>query len=113
MRSYVYRWIGLVAVVSLLAANSATAEKITVLGVPSCGQWIKERGPQNHATAYHLGWLLGYVSGANVFRIGDKDILKTIDFNSIEAWMDNYCQAHPLDSAADGARNLVIELERK
>ena len=33
-----------------------------------------------------------------------------IDADAISAWMDNYCQAHPLDSIAKAADQFTLEL---
>ena len=97
--------------VSLLLSNTlANAVPVTILGGPSCGQWVKERGPNNRASPYNLGWLLGFVSG--IAATAQEDVLEQTDNKSVELWIDNYCRANPLKSVAEGADALISELER-
>jgi hypothetical protein len=54
--------------------------------------------------------------GKNELSLIDKaDILnpKLVDANAINAWMDKYCQAHPLEKIADAILLLVSELKQK
>ncbi|WP_177200394.1 hypothetical protein [Paraburkholderia diazotrophica] len=39
------------------------------------------------------------------------DILRDTDYDSLIAWMDNYCNTHPLERVSGGAAQLYIELQ--
>jgi hypothetical protein len=54
--------------------------------------------------------------GKNELSLVEKaDILnpKHIDANAINAWMDKYCQAHPLEKITDAILALVSALKQK
>jgi hypothetical protein len=38
---------------------------------------------------------------------------KIANYDAVISWMDNYCKAHPLDTIADAAGELVRALEEK
>jgi hypothetical protein len=54
-------------------------------------------------------WVLGYVTGVN-FLASETDMLATVDTKGVQAWVDNYCQAHPLDTVDMAAQTLTFEL---
>ncbi len=83
-----------------------------VFGVPDCGQWVKEN------TQPRKAWLLGFMSGMNSVHMkgisSPADPLDKLNTaNQMFLWMDNYCKNNPLDSVADGAFALYLELARK
>lgn len=75
-----------------------------------CPDWTKWRTTSGTFAAGEF-WVFGYLSG---IAIGTNvNFLDGVGTNAIEAWMDNYCKGHPLDTVADGAKNLAIELARR
>lgn len=78
--------------------------------MPSCGEWT---GRKSNAIeeAHDKSWLYGALS--TIAMIKKVDILAHTDAESIDLWMDNYCQAHPLDSLLEGAADLSFELSRR
>jgi hypothetical protein len=71
----------------------------------SCGTWWAERRDVVlHADATQ--WVLGFLSGVSA----SGPVLKQSDHNAIELWIDNYCQANPLDKLATAAAKLVLVL---
>jgi hypothetical protein len=115
-----------IVLTSVMPAFSESAQDV---GANACTKWVearKVRGDSADVTA----WLYGYLSavaarlqgearsavflGKNDQRLIEKaDILRHIESTAINAWMDQYCQAHPLDKIADAIRVLVSELKQK
>ena len=82
--------------------------KVYGQGNQSCGAW-EERNRLERDT--HLfTWVVGFVSGA---AYASPKTLRETDSEGIAAWMDSYCQAHPLDSIANAAGALVVALESR
>ena len=86
---------------------------ITVLGsgTISCGNWLEHRradqaGPEGNWTN---GYLTGRLDGA---RMGLTDS-QTGDFAGRNAWIDQYCQSHPIDYLLDASRALYYALRAK
>jgi hypothetical protein len=103
------------------------------VGANACTKWVEARrvrgGP---ADTMHTAWVYGYLSATAGLLVGEAsgavfmgknelsliekaDILnpKHIDANAINAWMDKYCQAYPLEKIADAILLLVSELKQK
>ncbi len=104
------RRIVLVAVACLVFGHAfgfAQATNYTIYGQGnlSCGEWIASnlRGTHLYAT-----WVLGFVSGTGFASRGD---LRQTDSSGIAAWIDNYCQANPLETIEGASASLVSELE--
>ena len=96
------------------AVAPARAYTMTGSGSDSCGAWTA-----NHR-AYGLGggrpcayqdflqqsgWLFGFLSG--VGSQGINNPLNGTDAEGVLAWIDNYCQAHPLAKTVDAANAFV------
>jgi hypothetical protein len=54
--------------------------------------------------------VFGYLAG--VAETTNLDPMRGLDANAAEAWISNYCQAHPLNSIIDGARAFIREHPR-
>lgn len=89
------------------AAISAPAEG-AVRGAPSCGEWVAHREKSDTLALGNGYWLLGYLSGIAVGT--GKEFLSGTDNSAINAWMDKYCQAHPLKDLSSGGSALAAEL---
>lgn len=97
---------------AVMAAQKVPAPtKYIVFGVgtASCGRWVEAPKDSLPAEGY-LAWVLGFLSGAGW---AGADTIRDIDNDAIKVWMNNYCQAHPLDSIAMGAQALALELKVK
>lgn len=95
---------------ALLLAGSGV-DAATIRGVPSCAYWLQDREPGGHSSYFNAMWLVGYLSGAAVHS--EKDILSTVDSESIAVWMDNYCKANASRNVAEGGEALFNELARR
>jgi hypothetical protein len=78
----------------------------------NCGDWTQARHG-GYADA-KVGWVAGFITGVNYARmmsgkwggLGSKT-----DQAGMDAWIDNYCQQHPLEHLAKAALALVAELD--
>jgi hypothetical protein len=96
-------------ILSLVFSNvPANAYTIYGAGAKSCGTWTDVRKNKNSYS--HVSWVLGFVSSYGYY--GDKN-LKEVDYQAMYSWMDNYCQASPLNRISDGAKKLVEALTIK
>jgi hypothetical protein len=105
-----------IAVVLLVAtAQAGFAATIIGRGVASCGTWTADRrAPNGGAAIADEGWVVGFLSGANVESEGNStDFLVGTDADAIFAYIDNYCSAHPLDQISTGAVHLRFELKAR
>jgi hypothetical protein len=87
-------------------------------GLSSCGAWIQARKMHNVDQMPMEQWVAGYLSEANL--VGPDidapdipDLLKGEDWAGLTDWIDNYCNAHPLDKLYAAANALVVELGRR
>ncbi len=76
-------------------------------GTGSCGEWTESRNQDR--LSYHAVWIKGWISAAGYYE-GE---LANSDSPALDAWMDNYCKANPLDGIVDGAEKLVEELKQR
>ena len=91
-----------------VAPASASANMMRGPGVSTCGTWTKNRQSDVIQSAWSEFWVLGYLNRASLQHSGD--ILESANSDGINAWIDNYCSAHPLDLIVDAADQLENEL---
>ena len=84
---------------------------VMVRGMPSCGQWVKDRHNNDWSDVDDQNWLLGYLSGIAV--TSNQDFLRTADNVSLFLWVDNYCHRNSLNSLDDAGGALAKELARR
>lgn len=114
-------------------ATPAGSGYVLDVGASSCGKWMEARKVRGApAEVMHTSWIYGYLSavaaslesdargavflGKNSQTLIEKaDILnsKYIDASAINAWMDNYCRSHPVETIADALRILLAGLKEK
>jgi hypothetical protein len=117
----------------VLSAIPAGSGYVLDVGASSCGKWTEARRVRGTlAEGTHTSWIYGYLSAAAALLEGEArsavflgknnktliekaNILspKYIDADAINAWMDNYCSAHPLETIADALRFLLAGLKVK
>jgi hypothetical protein len=101
------RWIVLAGpLVAAFLLRSAEAQTSMIMGVGglSCGTWTEAKR-EGEAFEYRA-WMLGFLSGIGIASITwqphgqSVDPLTGTDKDGVLGWVDNYCQAHPLDLIA-------------
>jgi len=101
---------------TMACSTNAQAQNLdtprTVLGpLATCGAWTEARANKASPLVVQLrNFALGFVSGANFHY--ENDFLKGIDVDAVSAWLDNYCQQHPLQPFIQSASALTLELEK-
>ena len=108
------RFLLILTVLTILLTTGATeAQTYTAIGsgTVSCGSWTAYRPayiPGGSATLssqnalQNQAWVLGFLSGVGFIGNGD-DPLNGMDAQGVWAWIDNYCQAHPIENIAQAA----------
>jgi hypothetical protein len=100
-----------VAVVVLMT-GSGKAYQIVGPGVSSCATWTADRRSDSDMADLDLSWILGFLSGVGYVAAPDQDPLHGLDRAAVPAWVDRYCEAHPLDAIATAAEVFVREHPR-
>lgn len=95
---------------SLIFCISASAQNMSLLSTYSCGKYAESRVQSSIVPSV---WLLGFLSGANLYKEQKNNLLKDVDRESIFLWMDKYCKEKPLDFIDDGGQALMKELYQK
>jgi hypothetical protein len=95
-----------VALTTVLMIGSVEAAQIIGVGTGSCGNWTKDRRNPGELYPNMDGqWVLGFLSGMGWSGLyyDRAEILKGMDAEGVWAWVDNYCQAHPIKDMTDAA----------
>jgi hypothetical protein len=123
VRLMVARFVVLAALIVVVEIGPAAAQQFMMgQGTSSCGSWTEARRTKALHQHTHQQWVFGFLSGANLGLVDPAnktitpyapDFIKGGDFDSVVAWIDNYCSAHPLDSIGTAALALVFELRSR
>ena len=103
--------IGLLAVglLDVIGPAQTKPPQLYGYGVGSCGEWLHDSNGLA-LTAKHQ-WLLGYVTGVSVMIASAKGTpLRETDGSGMFAFIDRYCEAHPLDRITTASAMLVQAL---
>ncbi|MBB6185767.1 hypothetical protein [Rhodanobacter sp. MP7CTX1] len=106
-----FRLFAVAAVCALCAPGIVSARGYTVYGAgaASCGTWTTDRA--HHLDADLLGWVAGFVTASGYYDVDGA--LKQEDTNALDAYVDAYCAAHPLDRVEIATQHLVDDLMDK
>jgi hypothetical protein len=96
----------LVTLLLILMTGAADAQQKNFVargaGNVSCGAWTAAR--RSESASSHEQWVLGFLSGLGAgVEVSGLDPLKGVDPEGVWAWVDNYCQAKPLDALLTAA----------
>jgi hypothetical protein len=81
---------------------------------PDCAEWAKERRRARPRSNAHQTWVLGLLSGYNMYRPkGHRDILEGIGQEAAFEWIDRRCGGDRNLSLIDVTLKLVDELREK
>jgi hypothetical protein len=84
-------------------------------GNGSCGSWTSSRNGQDAASqalgSAAQGWIQGYITAMAVESDRVNAAIHRTDSKGLDAWIDNWCKAHPLKSIAKAAEALSVELD--
>jgi hypothetical protein len=82
-------------------------------GNMSCGTWAEYRRDGGMPAIAVQDWVAGYLTAYNEWVAPDGNISGGTDNDGLAAWIDNYCQLHPLDNVAQAASALVAALKAR
>ena len=87
---------------------------ITVLGpgTSSCGKWLENRREKPTLASSSDSWVNGYLTGRQEAGL-DLTESQLGDLAGRSAWIDQYCQGHPIDDLTDASRALFRALMAK
>lgn len=93
--------------------NGAPGAAYTAIGMgtDSCGTWTAARHDL-HASGVEQ-WFLGFLSGVGFDAVDGTDPLRRLDAAAVWAWLDSYCQAHPLDRITGAGAAFVARRARQ
>jgi hypothetical protein len=77
------------------------------LGVISCGKWTSSR--RSHDDFAPKQWMLGFLSGIGFVHSNGDDPLDNMDGEGVLAWIDNFCQTHPITPLDEAAAAFYFE----
>lgn len=99
-----------------LAAQPADNRSIYVYSYPgndTCGDWTENRRRGDGRTQALEGWVLGFVTGYNMYEDPKGNVAPSVSATALLAWVDQYCAANPLDSLTTAGVKLVSELRSR
>jgi hypothetical protein len=105
----------ILAALALAAATPVKGPEI-FYGFPdqdSCGYWIQERRKGANGSQLWEGWILGFITGLNVFGTNNGNVAPDVKAEGLQAWVDQYCADHPLDSISVAAVKLAEALKQR
>lgn len=108
----------LIAIVFMLASGpveskDAQGNYISLGYVPSCGKWTSVR-PGNSVKKYQVeNWVLGVLTGYNMYIRGRKNIASASGIEGILGWIDNYCRTNPLTDLSGAVEAIIKHLKRR
>jgi hypothetical protein len=93
-----------------LLTGHAAAYNLIGAGADTCGAWTADRRDPTSTLAMMNGsWVTGFLSGIGYAGADWLDPLQGLHNRDVLAWMDTYCQAHPLESISRAAGGLAHE----
>jgi len=105
-----------IAILLVTPASGAEKGKYVALGAGaiSCGGWTEERRARSDMAFSYMQWVAGYFTSYNEWDDPhETNILANTNIDSVGASMDNYCAAHPLDTVADAASSVLVEIYQR
>ena len=97
------------ALLALFICITTNANAITRMGAISCGEWVASQA--NTASIAQQYWLSGFLSGMAAGT--QEDVLYGVSGESLTLWVDNYCQANPLENTFSAGILLFMELKKQ
>jgi hypothetical protein len=106
----------LLAIALILHAPAASAGAFHVFGagVDSCGSYLNYRKipDAEPVTMTTLAWFEGYLTAYNKYVARGGDVLAgKFDVDSLQSWLDSYCQANPSDDIVTAMQSFITELK--
>lgn len=82
-------------------------------GASSCGEFVANRRADDYRAVRDGAWVAGYITAYNLLTPDTHSIAGTSDLSSMLLWLDNYCQAKPLNILPEAMQALTMKLRPK
>jgi hypothetical protein len=94
------------------AAPDVLNHRVWGAGGESCRMWTdaQRRGPADHKRVAYTTWLMGFVTAANMARVGDGYPDFDADAERMVGWVDDHCRANPTETIEIAGLYLTLEL---
>ncbi len=104
----------LLAATLMFAADAALAQTVKVVGSGSlkCSEWMLEARNQGAGYLRTQEWMLGYLRGVSDASTTplQVDPFASIDVVAMNAWLEAFCRANPLESIYRATGVLAAEM---
>ena len=77
-------------------------------GAPSCADWVTDHREKGILFIGDTNWLMGFLSG--IAYSSHQDFIKETNNESLNLWVDHYCQANPQKNLDDAGKALAKKL---
>lgn len=93
----------------LITLPALTQAQVYIDGIPDCGEWISARKTQTALAfeSYTIGFLNGLAMGTNREFWQANGV--RLSREAVYIWLDNHCQAKPLETLPTGIHALFRE----
>lgn len=78
----------------------------------SCGSWTAERKVNSVDSYIYQAWVAGFISAYNAWSPNAEGNQVSTDTDGIFGWIDNHCQAKPLDTLINATSKLIMEIQK-
>lgn len=98
-----------ILIAAALMSGSSEVQAYSTIGPQnsSCGTWTHAR--RNQQSILYEEWVFGFLSGVGSTNVDTGlNHLHGLDGGAVSAWIDSYCQVHPLEDIAAAAQAFVI-----
>ncbi|MGV8057793.1 MAG: hypothetical protein AB2L12_07210 [Smithellaceae bacterium] len=95
------------------AVDKSGAFTILSMGTKSCGQVVADFKENSFQKINNSIWVAGYLTAINEHIAVRANIAKGIDPAAWDLWINNYCDANPLESLSSATTVLVTELLKR
>ena len=95
-----------------LIGGTAWADMYTAFGVGkiSCGRWLDAQKTDREGRWQTEQWVSGYFTAYGRWAVHGPERASLPDAYGAIAWIDNYCQEHPLERVAEAAEQLIFAI---
>ena len=82
-------------------------------GTKSCGLWTEQKNADSIRRVQFEQWLGGYMTAYSFWVEKGSGPVSDADHVGAIAWIDNYCEEHPLGNVAWAAEQLIYAIRAK
>jgi len=96
-----------------IAADKSGRFTVLSMGNKSCGEFSANFRGNGIEKLGNSIWVAGYMTAFNEYIAKQSNIAAGTDPEAWNLWINNYCNANPLESLSTATSELVAELSRR